>query len=217
MLGRAASCGSGRSFLEVGPPSRPAGYGLLRAPRPRPISVARCCRSAGLTMLWTYIRTHSNDGRRCGETSPLPSVAGRSQCPSDAEVKLITRPSHATDRRRYFRARSVEGQCICKSATRNSCSRGRTEGSELAREVGRGAARGFCSPPRQVLFASNVHRCTARRDRRVALPPETAFSKTSTISIPLVINPAIRCNPPRSCIASMASSGATANFTLGGI
>ena len=125
MLGRSAPCGSGRSFLEVGPPSRPAGYGLLRAPRPRPISVARCCRSAGLTMLWTYIRTHSNDEPRCGETSPLSSVAGRSQCPSDEEVKVITRPPHATDRRRYFRARSVEGQCICKSATRNSCTRGR--------------------------------------------------------------------------------------------
>src|SRR5215472_15049097 len=47
-------------------------------------------------MPWTYIRTHSNDEPRCGETSPLLSAAGRSQCPSDEEIKLIRRPAHAT-------------------------------------------------------------------------------------------------------------------------
>jgi hypothetical protein len=93
MLGRAAPCGSERSFPEVGPPSRSAGYDPPHVPRQPPISAARWCRPAGPTMLWTYIRRHSNDEPRCGETSPLSFVPGRSKCPSDEEVKLITRPA----------------------------------------------------------------------------------------------------------------------------
>src|SRR5215469_1966858 len=175
-------------------------------------------------MLWTYIRTHSNDEPRCGETSPLLSAAGRSQCPSDEEVKLIRRPPHATAVVVLSKT-AGEIQCICKAPARivaagqtmvRACKqRGNGSCAESAIHELRG--RGYPCSGLGTLCPPTVHRGTARRDRRVTLPPETVFSRTLTISIPLVISPAIRCKPLRSCIASIPSSGATANLTCGGI
>jgi hypothetical protein len=148
-----------------------------------------------------------------------------SQCPGDEEVKLIMRPAACNGPAILFPSSLGEVQCICKSAIENSCRRGRRHGSssEETREESctardsRSARASGKTRPRWPLFASTIHRCTARRDRRVTLPRLSAFFKTSAISIPLVKNPAIRCNPPRSCIASIPSSGATANVTCGGI
>jgi len=151
-------------------------------------------------------------------------LVSRGSKPSDKEVKLITRPVGCNGPPGLFPDSLGEVPCFCNRASENSCGRGRPQGPSSEETRGSCAARDSSyarlsqiPAHAQALFASTVHRQTARRDRRVTLPPETAFSKTSTISIPLVINPAIRCNPPRSCIASIPSSGATTNFTCGGI
>lgn len=138
-------------------------------------------------------RRRSKVDRAAAPCNGPPMLAPRVSVSAKAQAEIVVAPA---DRGFRIRKRGGKGSCAAPDSP---------------------AAGGCCDPQTWALFVSNVHRCTARRDRRVTLPPRTAFPKISTMSIPLVINPAIRCKPRRSPIASIASSGATANLTWGGI